>query len=34
MNSRYAEMINDLSQNNTHTVDLSLNSKVFIVDGL
>ena len=34
MNSRYVEMINDLSQNNTPTVDLSLNSKVFIVDGL
>jgi len=34
MNSRYAEMLNDLSQNNTQTVDLSLNSKVFIVDGL
>jgi len=34
MNSRYAEMINELSQDKTSTVDLSLNSKVFIVDGL
>jgi len=27
-------MINELSQDKTSTVDLSLNSKVFIVDGL